>query len=127
MHADGGLIVVSGLMRVAVVLALFALVAFDAISVTSTAMRAADAADRAAVAGAASFHTTHDVQAAYQAAVDAVGDPLDLVPPDRFVVDPDGTVHVTVIREATTMLLHHIGPLRHLAEVAQTGTGRPAT
>lgn len=124
--ADDGVFVLGGLTRLLVVLAVLAVAVIDAVSVGTTALQAADAASTAASDAALVWRQTHDVHAAYAAATADVR-PTDTLPPSRFVVSPDGSIDLVLKRTATTVLLRHIGPLRHFAVVSETGHAPPAT
>lgn len=124
--AEHGDIVIGWLTRIIVVLAVFGVVAFDGISVGAGAVGAADDADTAAVAARDVWQQSHDVQQAYDAAVSSLSDkPSDSIPASSFSIDPSGTVTLKVRRQTTTLLMQHIGPLRHLTVVVESGSASP--
>lgn len=108
-------------------LAVVGLFAFDGIALVAARFTAADQAQTAAVAAADSWAQTKDVQKAYNAAVTATASSGDLIETKSFTVATDGTVSLTLHREATTLLLHHVSALRHWADATQTAKGRPGT
>lgn len=125
--AEHGDIVIGWLTRIIVVLALFGVVAFDGISVAAGAVGAADDAGTAAVAARDAWAQSHDLQKAYDAAVSSLSDkPDDSIPTSSFSIDPTGTVTLKVRRETTTLLMRHIGPLRHLTVVVESGSASPS-
>lgn len=123
---DRGDIVIGWLTRVIVVLTMCGLMAFDGISVAATAVGTADDADSAAIAARDTWQQTHDVQKAYIAAVDAVADKDESIPPASFTIDRTGEVNLKVRRQAKTVLMHYFGPLRHLTVVVESGSADPA-
>lgn len=123
---DRGDIVLGWLTRVVVVLALLGVVGFDVVSLLSARVTAEDHARTAVRAAAASYEASRVPQAAYDAAlgeVVAFGDSIDA---PTFTTAPDGTVTLTLRRQAPTLLLERIPPLRDWALVTTTVQGRPA-
>jgi hypothetical protein len=123
---DRGDIVTGWLTKIVVVFALAGIVLFDAMSVGTTFTSIADQGSYAAREASETWQTTKDLQKAYVTAstVAASEDSLNTVDPKTFRVDPDGTVHLTISRTATTLVLYRIGPLKHLADVEQDAKGR---
>jgi hypothetical protein len=123
---ERGDIVLGWLTRLVVIFALAGIVLFDAISVGVTTVNVADQADSAAVDAADTWSTTKDVQKTYLTALDSAtkSDKRNVIDPKTFRVDPDGTVHVTLSRTATTLVLYRIGPAKHWADVTESGDGR---
>jgi hypothetical protein len=123
--SDSGDIVIGWLTRIAVGLAVTAVVAFDSLSVAITHLNAGTAADSAALVASQEWFDSHSEQAAFEAAVNAV-DPGQTVLSRGFSISATGQVHLELRTTATTLLLHDIGPLRHLATVTVVGTGQAA-
>ena len=124
---DRGDIVVGWLTRIVVVLAVVGVIAFDALSVAAGAVGTADDADTAALAARDTWEQTHDVQQAYNAAVESLSDKADdTVLANSFAIDDKGTVRLKVRRTVTTLVLHRIGPLRDLAVVVESGSASPS-
>ena len=123
---DRGDIVLSWLTRIVVVLAIAGLGLFDAISVGTTAVSLTDQGNMAAREASEAWQTTDNVQAAYDAAVKAAteANPQNVVDPETFTIDQDNTVHLTVSRTATTILLYHWGRTAGWAELSRDGKGR---
>lgn len=124
--SDRGEVLLTGFVKLVIALAVFAVVAFDAVSVGITALHTADDAGTAASTAQTAFDQNHSVQAAYAAAV-ATLQSGETIPADSFSVDPSGVVRLQVRRTATTLLLQHIGPLRHYATVLESGQASPPT
>jgi hypothetical protein len=124
--SDVGGIVIGWLTKIAVVLAVAGFVLFDAISVASTMTNVADQGSTAALEASAIWDETHDVQAAYNAAVASATeqDPGNSVAVKDFTIDPDGTVHLRVNREARTLILFRWDKTRKWAEISRTAHGR---
>jgi hypothetical protein len=105
-----------------VVLGVIGVFVFDVVSVVSSRVSAENDAQNAAYAASSEWHTTPNVEDAYQAAVKSLTDsPAERIVPSSFSIAPDGTVHLVVRRRIQTMLLGHIGPLRHLTIAVESG------
>lgn len=123
---DRGSIVVGWLAKIAVVIAVLGVVAFDGISLAQARFQASDRANTAASAAADDYHTNHDLQKAYNAAFATVVDG-DTIETATFRVATDGSVTLRLHHHATTLVVQHIGPLKHWADSVETGEGHPAT
>jgi hypothetical protein len=123
---DRGGILLGWLTRIVVVFSAAAVVLFDAISIGTTAMTVADQGSTAAQSASDAWQTHKDVQTAYNAAVAAAAEqnPADVIATKDFKVDDDGTVHLTVSRTATTLLVYRIGPIKSWAHVERQAQGR---
>ncbi len=123
---DRGDIVLGWLTRIVVVLGIAGLGLFDAISVGTTAVNLSDQGNHAAREASEVWQSTEDVQAAYDAAVASATDanPQNVVDPKTFIIDADDTVHLTVSRTATTIVLYHWGRTAKWAEITRDGKGR---
>lgn len=112
------------LTRIVVVLAVLGVVGYDAISVAVAHVDATDLANRAANAASAQWQASHDIHAAYDAAAEVAATSGATVLTGAFSAETDGTVELTVRKQATTVLLDRIGPLRSWATVSAHGEGR---
>lgn len=121
---ERGSVITGWLAKLAVTLGVLGVLAFDLISIGASRVGAADDAGNAAIAASQAWEETHDVQQAYNAAVDAAGEHGETVDTKNFVIDPDSTVHLTVRRTAKTVVLGHIGFLAHFTHVAEAGKGQ---
>ena len=105
---ERGDIVLSWLSKLVVVLGLAGIVFFDAISVGVTATTLTDQGNIAARESSEVWRSTKSVQKAYEAAVTTSleSNPLNTIDTESFRIDEDNTVHLTISREATTLVLH---------------------
>lgn len=124
---DSGSIVVGWLVKIALVLAIFGVAAFDTISVGVARLNGSDDASTAASAAAAEWKTTHNLNETVLAAQGAISNLDEQILPQSLTVDSDGTVHLLLRREATTLLMHKIGPLRKYTVVIVKGAAGPPT
>jgi hypothetical protein len=124
--SDRGDIVLGWLVKITVVLAVLGVIAFDGISIGTTKMSVEDQGDTAARAASETWLRTHDAReslaSATQTATEA--NPLNVVVPESFRVDADGTAHFTMEREASTIVAQHIGPLHSICLVDASAIGR---
>jgi hypothetical protein len=122
---DSGGIVLGWLTRIAVFFGLAALVLFDAISIGTTAMNVDDQGSTAAFHASEVWQQTKNLQLAYNAAVESAANenPGNVVATRDFKVDPDGTVHLTMSRTATTLVVFRIGPIKNWAYVERQSQG----
>lgn len=125
MRGDRGDVILGWFTKIAVVLALFGVMTFDAVSVGVAKMNASDTAGEAAGFGADAWSQSHDVKAAYQAAEAYAEEHGATIDPKTFVIDPDGTVHVTLVHEATTLLLYRTKTTKKWTRIVATGARRP--
>lgn len=124
---DRGDIVLGWLTKVVVVLALAGLVVFDTMAVAVAHVSAQDDANTAAMAASDVWHAQrgqHDLQAAYNAAAGAVEGKGESVLTAGFTIDPDGTVHLRLRKQATTLMLYRLGGLKKYATVTVSGEGK---
>ena len=123
---DQGDVILSWLTRIVVGIALTAVVGFDSLSIAVTHVSTDGRRERGRACGrtgvrAPATATRPQPLAAAEAAADQHG---ETVVPDSLRIDPDGTVHLQLTHEATTMVVRHLGPLRSWAEVNANGSGR---
>jgi hypothetical protein len=129
-HApDAGSIVLGWLVRVAVVLGVLGVLAFDGIALGTAHLSLADQATTAAQAASDRWIASHDVQAAYDAAVASAreANPDDTVRTDDFTVTPDGHVTLTLEREAHSLVLRSLPMTRAWVHVVESGSAHQAT
>ena len=124
MTDDRGDIILGWLTKLVLVLAVLGILGFDAVSLVQARFQATDRATTAASAAAAEYATSKDVQKAYNAAFATTVD-NDTIETDTFAVAADGTVTLRLHREATTLVVSRIPPLRKYAEAVGEGTARP--
>ena len=125
MHDERGTIIVGWLTKVALVLTVLGIFGFDLVSVATTKMSAADDASRAASEAADVYADTKgDVAEAYAAALDYAEDHGGTIDPKDFVVDDDGTIHVKLVKTATTLIFYRNGTSKKWAHVVADGTAK---
>ena len=127
MTRDDGSIVLGWLTKLVIALGAFGLLSFDGISLLRTTFNAADQATTAAAAAADDFHTSHDLQKSYNAALAAVAPDGDTIDTKTFSITTDGRVHLVLHRTAPTLWLEKIRPLRHLTDVHAAGDAGPGS
>lgn len=106
------------------VAALVVLAAIDAITIVVTRIRTADIARDAAVVGATAIAEGGGRRAAKRAVLSEIADRDDDALPEDITIGDDGTVTVTVIDHAGTILVGRFGLLESLAEVSATDSSR---
>jgi hypothetical protein len=123
---DRGGIVLGWLTRLAFFFSVAGLALFDAISIGVTATTVADQGSYAALQASEVWMTTKSVQQAYDAAVLAAAEenPANVVATRNFKVDEDGTVHLTMSRTATTLVIFRIGPIKDWAHIVRPASGK---
>jgi Flp pilus assembly protein TadG len=104
-----------------VLLAIVGIAAFDGISVMSARVSAENDAQTAAYAASAEWHTTRNVDEAYQAAVQSLLGKNQTISTKQFTVDPDGTVHLVVLAKVHTLVMYRIPQLRQYSIAVEHG------
>lgn len=124
--ADRGGIVLGWLTKVTIVLAVIGIALFDAISIGSTAATVSDQGSYAARDASSVWDQTKDLQKTYDAAVASatLQDPQNVLKPKGFSVDPDGTVHLVIGRQAPTLVLFRWERTKKWAYVERPAEGR---
>jgi hypothetical protein len=122
---ESGSIVLGWLTKLIVVLALAGVVFFDFVSVGVARMSASDDANTAAQGAACEWLHSHDVQQAYNAAVETVTSPAERVLVRGFQIDTDGSVHLLLRRDVTTLVAFRISPLKKYTVVTAHGEAVP--
>jgi hypothetical protein len=124
--SERGDVVLGWLTRVVVVLALVTLAIFDTIAIASARFSVTDDANSAAEAANYAWNqNNHNVQEAYNAAASYADQHKESIAPKSFTIAPSGEVHLVLHRQATTLVVGHIGPLKKLANT--TGKGSATT
>lgn len=123
---DRGDIVLGWLTKLVVVLAALGVVGFDVISLGAARFQAEDHAQAAVRAASDAYRAKPDLQAAYDAALAEVAPHGDTIDPASFAVGGDGRITLTLHREAPTMLVEKVAPLRKWTDVTSTVSARRA-
>jgi hypothetical protein len=122
---DAGDVILSWLTRIIVIMALTAVIAFDALSLAVARVSAIDDANSAARSASIAFKSSKgDLDATLAAAEASASEHGETVLPTSLQVDADDTVHLKLQREATTLVVRHLGPLSKWATVVVKGSGR---
>lgn len=124
---DDGSIVLGWLTKLIVAIALVGVALFDSLAIGAAHLGASDDANTAAETAAADYRTSHNVQAAYDAAVATLPSDSESIPPKQFIVEPDGTINLVLRRTTTTLVTHRIGPLKKYSVVVVHATASPVT
>jgi hypothetical protein len=114
------------LTKLVVGLGVVGVVGLDAFACVGARFGVQDSADRAGRAAATSWQSTRTLQSAYDAALAQAVVSGDTIDTASFAASVDGAVTLTLHREATTLVLHRIPPLRQLREASATVVSRPA-
>ena len=122
MRGDRGDIVVGWLTKMALVIIAFGLVGFDAIAIGIAHLSGADQANSAARAAVEVWQGSHNVDAAYRAALADAESHEATIRPGDFEVLSNGDIRLTVRREATTLLVYRLGATKKWAQIAEQVT-----
>lgn len=123
---DTGGIVLGWLTRLTVLLAVLGLIAFDAISIVTSRLSLEDVGNQAARNASETWQRTHDIRASLLSAQTTASD-ADAgtsVVTNSLRIDPDGTAHLTVTREAATLVAHYLPSVRNWCDQRVDGQGR---
>lgn len=121
---DGGDIILGWLTKLVIGISLTGVVAFDGVSIGVAHVSTVDDANSAALAASHAWENSHDMTRALQAAQDTAAQHGETVVDNSLLIDTDGTAHVAVRREATTLIVRHIHALRSWIEITSSGSGR---
>ncbi|HVE64582.1 MAG TPA: hypothetical protein VNB94_12375 [Mycobacteriales bacterium] len=123
-RGDGGDIVVGWLTKITLVLALLSLIGYEMVSLGIARVRTEDVAVEVAREGSEQWQRNRDVQQAYAAGTAVAFAKGGQVNPEEFVVEPDGTVSVTVCREAASLLLYRTKRTRKWLKTCETARAK---
>jgi hypothetical protein len=114
------------LTKIVAVLAVAGIGLFDAISIGTTAVTLTDQGSYAARDASETWKSTQNLQQAYnQAVASAIAQNREnVVDASTFRIDKDNTVHLTVSREAPTLLLFRWGRTHEWAKVERAAKGK---
>lgn len=124
--ADRGDIILGWLTKISVILAVAGIGLFDAISIGTTSVNLADQGSYAAREASEVWQSTQSVQKAYDTAVAVARDQnaLNEVDPTSFRIEQDNTVHLTISREAATLVLFRWDRTAKWAQLESDAKGR---
>jgi hypothetical protein len=119
---DRGAVRLVTVTRLVVVLAIIGVFGYDVFSVMSSRIGTENDAQTAAFAASQAYHDdSNNLPDAYAAAVNSLAGKGETVLTKDFTVDTDGTIHLLVQSTAHTIVLSHVGPLRHFTQVTEHG------
>ena len=117
--------VLGWLTKLVLVLSVLGVLGLDGFAWASARVGAQDSAEQAGRAAASTWESSKHLQTAYDAALAEVAASGDTIDPGSFTAAPDGTVTLTLRREAETLVLHRVPKLRHLTQLTATVVTRP--
>lgn len=126
-RGDRGSIVLGWLTKLAVAITVVGLTLFDSISIGAARLGSTDDANNAASAASQSYWSSHNVNAAYQAALESLPSGSETIPAKTFLVHPDGSVSLILYRNVNTLVARHIGFLKKYTHVVEHGEAPPPT
>ena len=123
--SDRGGIVLGWLTKLTVFLAIAGILLFDAISVGSTKATLADQAALSARSASEMWQQSKDVRKSFAEAQREAAEqnPSNVVLSKGFRIDSDGTVHVVLRREASTLVLYRWSKTRAWTKVRAEARG----
>jgi hypothetical protein len=126
---DRGDVLLSWLAKLTVVMAIAGVGLFEAVSVGVTATQVIDQGTFAAREASETWQATESMQKSYDAAlaVAVEANPGNVIDTESFRIDDDNTVHLTISREATTLVLYRWGRTAEWAQIEREVTGRSVT
>lgn len=120
---DEGSIVIGWMTKLAITAAIVGTLGFDGISVGVGHLSTAGDADNAVQAASQNFQTTHNLTAAYKAAVGAVK-PQESVGVTDFTIAADGTTSLTVTNTVHTLVLFRTSKTKEWTVITAHATGK---
>jgi hypothetical protein len=126
-RADNGSIVIGWLTKLAVAIAIVGLTLFDTLSIGAARLGGKDDANTAAEAAAQDYRSSHNVDQAYQAALETLPSDTESIPAKTFVIQSDGTVTLILDRKVNTLVARHIGFLKKYTLAVEHGESTPPT
>jgi hypothetical protein len=121
---DRGDIILGWLTKLVIGISLTGVVAFDGVSIGVAHVSAVDDANSAALSASRAWQSSHDIAHALEAAEQTASEHGETVVDNSLRFDSDGTAHVDIRRDATTLIVRHIHALRSWIEITATGSGR---
>jgi hypothetical protein len=121
---DHGDVILGWLMRVLITFSLVAAIGFDALSIGVAHVSARDDANTAAVAASEAWLSNGgNAQQTLAAAEQAISQHGETLVAGSLLVSTNGTAQLQVRREAGTVLVCRLGPLKSWADVVVKGHG----
>lgn len=125
---DRGDVLMSWLMKLTVVMAVAGIAIFESVSIGVTATQVIDQGTYAAHQASETWQSTKSMQQSYDTAVKVAVDanPDNVIDTSTFLVDEDGTVHLTISRRASTIVLYRWGRTADWALIERDVSGHAA-
>lgn len=124
LHGERGDVIVGWFTKIVIILALVGVIGFEATSIGVAHVQTQDTAKAAARAGSREWKDSRDVQRAYQAADAVAAADSGRIAPEEFVIHDDGSVTVTVEKEASSLVLVRFSFSRKLVKIRETAEGQ---
>jgi hypothetical protein len=120
---DRGAMRVMTVTKVVVAMAVLGVFGYDTVACMADHAKTEDNAQDAAYAASQSWLNTKNIYVAYAAAQTTLKteNPADQLIRSSFSIDPDGTAHLKVTRTAKTLVIGHIGFLKHYTVATEKG------
>jgi hypothetical protein len=127
-RSDRGDVVLGWLSRVVVILAIVGVLGYDGVTIGLANGRANDQAHDAALAAAADYYVHHNVQTAYQVAVETAttADSGDVIAASTFSVSSAGAVSLRLTHSIHTVVAHYL-PVATFKTATQSVVAPPTT
>ncbi len=118
LRSERGSVVVGGLTKLLVLLAVVGVVAYDGIAIFSAQLSVAQHGQEAADKAGQVWREANKIQAAYDAAQAALDPTGEVIDPATFTIEPEtDTVSFRLTGSAPTFLAHRIGLTRELTVI----------
>ncbi|HVF21286.1 MAG TPA: hypothetical protein VNA14_13750 [Mycobacteriales bacterium] len=121
---DRGDIILGWFTKIAIILAVVGVFGFEATSIGVAHVQTQDLAKAAAREGSREWQKSKDVQRAYQVADAVAAAKNGSIDPLNFIVANDGSVTVTVEKEASSVLLFRLGATKKWTEIRETAEAK---
>ena len=124
LSGDRGDVILGWFSKIAIVLAIVGVIGFEATSIGVAHVQTQDLAKAAAREGSREWQRSRDVQRAYQAADAVALADNGSIDPKEFIVAGDGSVTVTVQKEASSLVLYRIGATKKWTRIRETAEAK---
>ncbi len=125
--SQDGAIVLGWLTKLVLTLAVIGFFAYDGVSLLTANVSVSDRANTLAGEAADEMKATHDINKVYASIKAEAEESGDTLQPTDFQVASNGYVTLVLHREAASLWMNRVGPLKKYLDVKATGTGAPAS
>lgn len=115
------------LTKIALTLAVLGFLSYDGIAIVTANISASDRANTLASEAADDVRSMRDINKAYGVISTEAAENGDTIEPQDFKVATDGHVTLVLRREAGSLWMTRIAPLRRFLHVHATGEGSPGS